>query len=82
MSKGDYIYSYVERKLVNSRATYTFDKERYKDEEVRKINKSNLQGILIGAVLGLVVVGIMIIIDLSKWNIDNIEINSIINLSY
>lgn len=66
MSKGDYIYSYVERKLVNSRATYTFDKERYKDEEVRKINKSNLQGILIGAVLGLVVVGIMIIIDLSK----------------
>lgn len=66
MSKDDYIYSYVERKLVNSRATHTFDKERYKDEEVRKRNKSNLQGILIGAVLGLVVVGIMIIIDLSK----------------
>ncbi|MBS5937611.1 hypothetical protein [Clostridium sp.] len=65
MSKDDYIYSYIERKLVDSRGKHTFDKERYKDEEVRKRNKSNLQGILIGAVLGLIVVGIMIIIDLS-----------------
>ncbi|TGY44101.1 hypothetical protein E5347_04600 [Clostridium sartagoforme] len=66
MSKDDYIYSYVERKLVDSRVKHTFDKERYKYEEVRKRNKSNLQGILIGAILGLIVVGIMIIIDLSK----------------
>lgn len=42
MSKDDYIYSYVERKLVDSRVKHTFDKERYKDEEVRKRNKSNL----------------------------------------
>lgn len=66
MSKDYYIYSYVERKLVDSRVKHTFDKERYKYEEVRKRNKSNLQGILIGAILGLIVVGIMIIIDLSK----------------
>lgn len=66
MSKDDYIYSYIERKLVDSRGKHTFDKERYKDEEVRKRNKSNLKGILIGAVLGLIAVGIMIIIDLSK----------------
>lgn len=36
MSKDDYIYSYVERKLVDSRVKHIFDKERYKYEEVRK----------------------------------------------
>lgn len=39
MSKDYYIYSYVERKLVDSRGKHTFDKERYKDEEVRKKQK-------------------------------------------
>lgn len=66
MSKDDYIYSYVERKLIDSRGTYTFDKQRYKDEKIRKSNRSNLLDILIGAILGLIVLGIMIITDLSK----------------
>lgn len=79
MSKDNYIYSYVERKLVDSKGIHTFDKERYKDKEVRKRNKSNLQGILIGAVLEFIVVVIMIIIDLSKINIGNVVIDSIIN---
>lgn len=67
MSKDDYIYSYVERKLIDSRGTYTFDKQRYKDEKISKGNRGNLLGILTKmSFRTFIVVGIMIIIDLSK----------------
>lgn len=41
MSKDEYIYSYIESKLVDSIGKHNFNKERYKDEKVRKRNKCN-----------------------------------------
>lgn len=69
MSKDDYIYiySYVERKIINTENTHTFDEERYKVKRITEDKKSALKAMLFGAALGLIVVGIIIFRDLSKY---------------
>lgn len=67
MSKDDYIYSYIERKIIDSKGKHTFDEERYKVKRISKDNKSELKAILFGSILGLIVVGIIILKDLLTY---------------
>ena len=64
MSKNDYIYSYVERKIIDGKNTHTFDEKRYKPKRVNNDRKSSLKALLFGATLGLLLLGIIIVKDL------------------
>lgn len=64
MSKNDYIYSYVERKVIDERNSHTFDEKRYKPKRISNDKKSSFKALLFGATLGLLLLGIIIGRDL------------------
>lgn len=59
MSKNDYIYSYVERKVISGRNKHTFDEKRYKPKRIINDKKSSFKALLFGATLGLLLLGII-----------------------
>ncbi len=64
MSKNDYIYSYVERRVIDGSNSHTFDEKRYKPKRISNDKKGSFKALLFGAALGLLLLGIIIVKDL------------------
>lgn len=81
MSKYDYIYRCFKRKLVDSKDTDTVNTKGYKEKKDIKSNKKALKDIFLGTASGLIIVGIIRLSGISKFNSNDIRISSIFNSS-
>ncbi|GAA0084850.1 hypothetical protein UT300007_12890 [Clostridium sp. CTA-7] len=65
MSKDDdYVYSYIERKMISTNKKHSFDSKKYKKYKSNKI--SRLSALLVGIMLGIATVSFIIIKDISN----------------
>ena len=63
MSKEDYVYSYIERKVINTKESHKFDENRYDIKKSKNDAGSIIGSILLGAFLGILVLALLIIKD-------------------
>ncbi len=77
MNKDDeYIYSYIEKKMVKANDKHKFDTDRYKNKKANSL--SGFAAFIIGIALGILVLIIIISKDISKESI-NVESANIFN---
>ncbi|VYT68782.1 hypothetical protein [Clostridium tertium] len=66
--KDDYIYSYIDKEMIDTKEGPKFDSERYKK---KKSEKSVIMAIIVGSLLGVLLLAIMIMKDIVKDNLSS-----------
>lgn len=64
MSKEDYVYSYIERKIINTKESHKFNEKRYDIKKSKNDTGSIVGSILLGTFLGILALAILIIKDI------------------